>query len=61
VPRIDRKLRAFVPIKGEIPSPLSSPSSCHLHPRCLRAMPRCSTEYRCCANRAGALVGVPFE
>ena len=44
VPRIDRKRRAFVPIKGEIPSPLAPPSGCHFHPRCPHAMPRCSVE-----------------
>ena len=44
VPRIDRKRRTFVPIKGEIPSPLAPPPGCHFHPRCPRAMPRCSTE-----------------
>ena len=40
----DRRRRAFVPIKGEIPSPLAPPSGCHFHPRCPQAMPRCSTE-----------------
>ncbi|MGH6610712.1 MAG: ABC transporter ATP-binding protein [Burkholderiaceae bacterium] len=44
VPRIDRKRRTFVPIKGEIPSPLAPPSGCHFHPRCPHAMPRCSIE-----------------
>ncbi len=44
VPRIDRKRRAFVAIKGEIPSPLAPPSGCHFHPRCPHAMPRCSVE-----------------
>jgi peptide/nickel transport system ATP-binding protein len=44
VPRIDRKRRTFVPIKGEIPSPLNPPSGCHFHPRCPHAMPRCSIE-----------------
>jgi peptide/nickel transport system ATP-binding protein len=44
VPRIDRKRRSFVPIKGEIPSPLAPPPGCHFHPRCPRAMPRCSAE-----------------
>ncbi len=44
VPRIDRKRRAFVPIKGEIPSPLAPPAGCHFHPRCPHAMPRCSAE-----------------
>ncbi len=44
VPRIDRKRRIFVPIKGEIPSPLAPPPGCHFHPRCPRAMSRCSTD-----------------
>jgi peptide/nickel transport system ATP-binding protein len=34
--------RTFVPIKGEIPSPLDPPSGCHFHPRCPYAMPKCS-------------------
>ena len=44
VPRIDRKKRTYVPIKGEIPSPLAPPSGCHFHPRCPHAMPRCASE-----------------
>jgi peptide/nickel transport system ATP-binding protein len=44
VPRIDRKRRTFVPIKGEIPSPLDPPMGCHFHPRCPYAMPRCAIE-----------------
>jgi oligopeptide/dipeptide ABC transporter ATP-binding protein len=44
VPRIDRKRRTFVPIKGEIPSPLNPPTGCHFHPRCPHAMSRCSVE-----------------
>ena len=36
--------RTFVPIKGEIPSPLAPPPGCHFHPRCPYAMPRCRTE-----------------
>lgn len=44
VPRLDRKRRTYVPIKGEIPSPLAPPSGCHFHPRCPHAMPRCSSE-----------------
>ncbi|MGB3427678.1 MAG: ABC transporter ATP-binding protein [Burkholderiaceae bacterium] len=44
VPRIDRKRRTFVPIKGEIPSPLNPPAGCHFHPRCPHAMPRCAVE-----------------
>src|SRR4030095_13555010 len=41
VPRIDRKRRAFVPIKGEIPSPLAPPPGCHFHPRCPYVMDKC--------------------
>ena len=33
--------RTFMPIKGEIPSPLDPPAGCHFHPRCPYAMPRC--------------------
>lgn len=33
--------RTFVPIKGEIPSPLDPPGGCHFHPRCAHAMPKC--------------------
>jgi len=33
--------RTFVPIKGEIPSPLDPPSGCHFHPRCPHAMAKC--------------------
>jgi oligopeptide/dipeptide ABC transporter ATP-binding protein len=44
VPRLDRKRRAYAPIKGEIPSPLSPPPGCHFHPRCPHAMERCKRE-----------------
>jgi peptide/nickel transport system ATP-binding protein len=44
VPRLDRKKRRYVPIKGEIPSPLAPPSGCHFHPRCPHAMARCASE-----------------
>jgi peptide/nickel transport system ATP-binding protein len=44
VPRLDRRRRTFVPIKGEIPSPLAPPGGCHFHPRCPHAMPRCSSQ-----------------
>jgi peptide/nickel transport system ATP-binding protein len=33
--------RKFVPIKGEIPSPLDPPRGCHFHPRCTYAMGMC--------------------
>ncbi len=44
VPRLDARKRAYVPIKGEIPSPLDPPPGCHFHPRCPHAMPRCRIE-----------------
>jgi peptide/nickel transport system ATP-binding protein len=39
--KVEPKKRTFVPIKGEIPSPLDPPSGCHFHPRCPHAMTRC--------------------
>jgi peptide/nickel transport system ATP-binding protein len=44
VPRLDARKQRFVPIKGEIPSPLSPPPGCHFHPRCPHAFARCRTE-----------------
>jgi peptide/nickel transport system ATP-binding protein len=44
VPRLDRRKRAYIPIKGEIPSPLNPPSGCHFHPRCPKALDRCKTQ-----------------
>jgi len=41
VGKLEPKKRRFVPVKGEITSPLSPPSGCHFHPRCPYAMPRC--------------------
>jgi len=41
VGKIEPKKRTFVPIAGEIPSPLDPPSGCHFHPRCPHAMPVC--------------------
>ena len=51
VGRVEPKKRTFVPIAGEIPSPLDPPSGCHFHPRCPHAMP-------VCRERAPALVEV---
>ena len=42
VPRLERKRREFLPIKGEIPSPLAPPTGCHFHPRCPYAIDDCS-------------------
>ena len=44
VPRIENRGRQFMPIKGEIPSPIDPPSGCHFHPRCPHAMERCRME-----------------
>jgi peptide/nickel transport system ATP-binding protein len=44
VPRIEARKRAFVTVKGEIPSPLNPPSGCHFHPRCPHAFGRCVAE-----------------
>ena len=44
VPRVDVRRRAYVPIRGEIPSPLAPPAGCHFHPRCPHAFDRCRAE-----------------
>jgi peptide/nickel transport system ATP-binding protein len=41
VGKVEPRKRTFVPIKGEIPSPLDPPPGCHFHPRCPYAMPKC--------------------
>ena len=41
-PKLEVKKRDFIPVKGEIPSPLNPPSGCHFHPRCPSAMPQCA-------------------
>ena len=44
IPRLESRRRQFVPVKGEIPSPLHPPTGCHFHPRCPHAMERCMRE-----------------
>jgi peptide/nickel transport system ATP-binding protein len=44
VPRLDARRRDYIPIQGEIPSPLHPPTGCHFHPRCPHAFERCSRE-----------------
>jgi oligopeptide/dipeptide ABC transporter ATP-binding protein len=41
MPRISLERREFLPIRGEIPSPLKPPSGCHFHPRCPLATDHC--------------------
>ncbi len=43
-PRLENRRCEFVPIKGEIPSPLDPPPGCHFNPRCPHAMNRCREE-----------------
>ncbi|SNS87085.1 peptide/nickel transport system ATP-binding protein [Noviherbaspirillum humi] len=43
-PTLEVKKRSYVPIKGDIPSPVQPPSGCHFHPRCSHAMARCRAE-----------------
>ena len=44
VPDLARRGRHYVPVSGEIPSPLEPPGGCHFHPRCPQAGPRCARE-----------------
>jgi peptide/nickel transport system ATP-binding protein len=44
VPRLETRKTKFLPIVGEIPSPLAPPAGCHFHPRCPHAMPVCRQE-----------------
>jgi peptide/nickel transport system ATP-binding protein len=44
MPRVDALRRKYVPIRGEIPSPLAPPPGCHFHPRCPKAFARCREE-----------------
>ena len=41
VGKVEPVKRTFVPVAGEIPSPLAPPPGCHFHPRCPHAMARC--------------------
>lgn len=44
VPKVEAKKRSYIPIKGEIPSPLHPPTGCHFHPRCPHTFERCREE-----------------
>jgi len=41
---IDTRRRTYIPVQGEIPSPLAPPPGCHFHPRCPHATARCARE-----------------
>jgi peptide/nickel transport system ATP-binding protein len=40
-PSLQARKRRFIPIQGEIPSPLHPPPGCHFHPRCEQAREIC--------------------
>lgn len=44
LPQLRAEKRDYVPIHGELPSPLDPPSGCAFHPRCPVAFARCKTE-----------------
>jgi peptide/nickel transport system ATP-binding protein len=44
VPHLGARRRRYMPIQGEIPSPLSPPSGCSFNTRCPYAMERCRVE-----------------
>jgi peptide/nickel transport system ATP-binding protein len=44
IPRLEATKRAYIPIKGEIPSPLDPPGGCHFHPRCPHSTARCQEQ-----------------
>ena len=44
VPRLDRRRVRYVPIEGDIPSPIDPPTGCHFHPRCPFAQTRCRVQ-----------------
>lgn len=41
---LQSRRQTFIPIKGEIPSPLKPPQGCKFHPRCPHAMARCAEQ-----------------
>ena len=43
VPRPDARRQRQI-LEGDVPSPLTPPSGCHLHPRCAYAVERCKVE-----------------
>jgi peptide/nickel transport system ATP-binding protein len=44
IPKLEATRRVYIPIKGEIPSPLDPPHGCHFHPRCPHSSSRCQSE-----------------
>jgi len=52
VPEPGKKSERII-LKGDVPSPLNPPSGCAFHPRCFRAMDRCSREVPGLMERKG--------
>ena len=44
LPQLQATKRNFIPIKGELPSPLNPPTGCAFHPRCPHAFEPCFVE-----------------
>jgi len=44
LPRIDRNLKALLPIEGAVPSPLALPLGCAFEPRCRAAQADCKSQ-----------------
>ena len=44
VPSLEKRRMDFMPLQGEVPSPLDPPSGCHFHPRCPKAGEPCKTD-----------------
>ena len=45
VPEPSIKQSTYVPLSGDMPSPIKPPPGCHFHPRCPRAQDRCRSQY----------------
>jgi peptide/nickel transport system ATP-binding protein len=44
IPSLEKRQMDFMPIQGEVPSPLEPPSGCHFHPRCPKPGDPCRIE-----------------
>ncbi len=44
VPSLEKRRMDFLPITGEVPSPLNPPPGCHFHPRCSFLVDRCKLD-----------------
>jgi peptide/nickel transport system ATP-binding protein len=44
VPSLEKRRMDFLPITGEVPSPLNPPPGCHFHPRCSFLVDQCKVD-----------------